>query len=244
MSAIIQFSNVTQEHLNRKILDDLSFRVEEGDIFGLAGSNGSGKTTAIRIMAALLPPTYGEVIIDGHSVRTSPKPVRERTGYVPDQCGFYSCMTAWEYLDFFGACYRIRPQERTVLISTLLELVDLSGLGETQAEDLSPGMKQRLSLARALLHDPKVLLLDDPFSNLDPNARDEFLELVGELPQMGKTIVYTSQNLADMDRICNRVAVLETGKLAAYGSVQGLKEQFNLSSVEDIYIRATRGAAG
>ena len=229
MSAIIQVTNLTQVHQNRKIIDDLSLTVEEGDVFGFIGPNGAGKTATIRVMTTLLAPTHGEILIDGHSVKSSPELVRKSIGYVPDQCGFYPDMTTWEYLDFFGACHEIHYRERPELISTLLDLVDLSDQEDVQVDDLSLGMKQRLSLARALLHDPKVLILDNPLSGLDPTARVEFQELLSELAQMGKTIFLSSSILTDVARICNRVGIMEAGRLVAYGSVKELRTRLNLA---------------
>ena len=229
MSSIIQISNLTLLHQNQVIIDDLTFSVEEGDIFGFVGPNGSGKTTLIRIMTTLLAPTDGEVLIDGHSVKSSPGLVRKVMGYVPETCDFYPDMTAWEYLDFFGACYKIHYRERVELISTLFELVDLSNHKDAHAEDLSFGMKQRLSLARALLHDPKVLILDNALSGLDSNTRFEFQELLDELTQMGKTIFLSSHIFSDITRICSRIGIMDASKLVAYGSIIELKKQLNLS---------------
>jgi len=228
MPAIIQITNLKQVHQNRKVIDDLSLAVEEGEVFGLVGPNGAGKTATIRVMATLLAPTHGDVLIDGHSVKSAPELVRKIIGYVPDHCGFYPDMTTWEYLDFFGACYKIHHRERAELLNTLLELVDLSDQEDSQVEDLSLGMRQRLSLARALLHDPKVLILDQPFSSLNPNARVEFQELLGELAQMGKTIFLSSHILMDVSKLCDRVGILWAGRLVAYGSVDELGTQLNL----------------
>jgi len=228
MPAIIQITNLTQIYQKRKIIDDLSLAVEEGEVFGFVGPNGAGKTATIRVMATLLVPTYGDVLIDVHSAKSAPELVRKIIGYVPERCGFYPEMTTWEYLDFFGACYKIHYRERAELLSTLLELVDLSEQENVQVENLSLGMRQRLSLARALLHDPKVLILDNPLSGLDPNVRVEFLELLGELAQMGKTIFLSSNILVDVTRLCDRVGILEAGKLVAYGSIHELSAQLNL----------------
>ena len=228
MSSIIQVSNLTLLHQSQTIIDDLNFSVEEGDIFGFVGTNGSGKTTLIRIMTTLLAPTQGDVLIDGHSVKSSPELVRKVLGYVPESCGFYPNMTAWEYLDLFGACYKIHYRERVELISTLFELVDLSNQKDTQVEDISLGMKQRLSLARSLLHDPKVLILDNALSGLDSNTRAEFQELFNELAQMGKTIFLSSHIFSDVTRICNHIGIIDTGKLVAYGSIRDLKSQIDL----------------
>jgi ABC-2 type transport system ATP-binding protein len=229
MSAIIQITNLTQIYQNRKIINDLSLTVDEGEIFGFIGTNGAGKTATIRIMTTLLMPTHGEVLINGYSVKSSPKLVRKSIGYVPDQCGFYPDMTAWEYLDFFGACHEIHHRERPELLSTLLDLVDLSDQKDAQVEDLSLGMKQRLSLARALLHDPKALILDNPLSGLDPIARVEFQELLSEVAQMGKTIFLSSHILTEVTRICNHVGVMESGRLVAYGSVKELRTRLDLA---------------
>lgn len=229
MPVIIQFANLTQTHQNQEIIDDLSFTVEEGEVFGLLGPNGAGKTTAIRIMTTLLVPTFGDVLIEGHSVKTSPELVRKTIGYVPNQCGFYADMTAWEYLDFFGACYKIRYRERTELISTLLELVDLSEQEDALVGDLSFGMKQKLSVARALLHDPKVLILDNPLSGLESKTSVEILQLLSELAQMGKTIFLSSHNLENVTKICNRVGIMDAGKLVAYGTVKELKTRLDLA---------------
>ena len=228
MSSIIQISNLTLLHQNRAIIDDLTFSVEEGDIFGLVGPNGSGKTSLIRSMTTLLAPTQGEVLIDGHSVKTAPGLVRKVMGYVPESCGFYPDMTAWEYLDLFGACYKIHYRERVELISTLFELVDLSNHKDAQVEDLSLGMKQRLSIARALLHDPKVLILDNALSGLDANTRVDFQELFSELAQMGKTIFLSSHIFSDITRICNHIGIMDAGKLVLYGSIRDLKRQIDL----------------
>jgi len=234
MSSIIQIANLTQMHHDQKVIDDLSLAVGEGEVFGFVGPNGAGKTTIIRVMTTLLAPTDGDILIDGHSVKSVPELVRKVIGYVPDQSGFYHNMTAWDYLDFFSACYQIHQRERTELLSTLFELVDLSDQEDAQVEDLSFGMKQRLSLARALLHDPKVLALDNPLSGLDPNVRVEFLELLSELAQMGKTIFFSSNNLMDITKICDRVGILEEGKLVAYGSIDELSSQLNLGKTIQI----------
>lgn len=235
MSGFIQFSNLTHFCNNKPIINDLSFSVDEGDVFGLVGVNGAGKSIVIRVMSTLLLPTQGDVLIDGYSVVKKPEAVRKIIGYVPDQSGFYSNLTTWEYLDFFGACYKIRFRERAELISTLLELVELNKHKDSWIEELSKGMKQRLKLACALLHDPSVLILDDPLSSLDFYEREEIIELLRELAQLGKTIFFSSHLLADISRICNRVGVLDSGQLIAHGSVQDLEK------LDEILVKANKG---
>jgi len=235
MSEIIQISNLTHTHQNETIVDNLTFSVEEGEIFGFLGTNGAGKTTVIRIMSTLLVPTQGDVLIDGYSVTKSPDMVRKIIGYVPDQFGFYSDMTTWEYLDFFGACYKIHFRERVNLIPTLLELVDLYEQKDAWTEALSFGMKQRLRLACALLHDPKVLILDNPLSNLDFYVREEFLELLIELRQLGKTIFFSSPILVDINRTCNHIGIIDAGRLIASGSVH------ELENLDEIFTNAAKG---
>lgn len=235
MSHFIQFSDLTLIYDYKTIIKDLTFSVDEGDVFGLVGKNGSGKTTVIRVMSTLLVPTHGDVLIDGHSVKKTPGIVRKIIGYVPDQCGFYSNLTTWEYLDFFRACYKIHFRERVELISTLLELVELYKHKDAWVEELSLGMKQRLKLACALLHDPKVLVLDDPLSSLDFYEREEFIELLRELAQLGKTILFSSHILADISRICNRVGIIDSGQLIAQGPVQ------ELENIDAILANTTKG---
>ncbi|OQX65049.1 MAG: hypothetical protein B5M51_01880 [Anaerolinea sp. 4484_236] len=231
---MIEIQNLTITYNGRRAIDDLSLTVEKGDIFGFVGPNGAGKTSTIRVMATLLEPASGDILIDGHSVQSSPRAVQNKIGYMPDIFGVYDDMLLWEYLDFFGACYRIPENERKELIVDLLELVDLSNRRDDQVKRLSQGMKQRLSLARTLMHDPEVLVLDEPASGLDPRARIEIRELLRELAQMGKTIFFSTHILADVSEICSQVAILEAGKLVACGSIEDLQTQ--LTPVRKIQI--------
>ncbi len=225
MSEIIEIKNLTITYNGRRAVDDLSLNVEKGDIFGFVGPNGAGKTSTIRVMATLLEPRRGDILVGGHSVKNAPTEVQKQIGYMPDIFGVYNDMLVWEYLDFFGACYQIPEDERQTLINDLLELVDLSERRNDDIQRLSQGMKQRLSLARTLLHDPNVLLLDEPASGLDPRARVEIRELLRELAKMGKTIFFSTHILADVTEICTRVAILEEGKLVAYGAIDDLQKQ-------------------
>ena len=227
MTAIIEIKQLTKRYRgqgNRLAIDNLSLTVYEGDIFGFVGPNGAGKTSAIRIMATLLQATQGDILVAGHSVRHAPREVRRAIGYMPDFFGVYNDMLVWEYLDFFGACYEISPQPRSSMIDDLLELVELSHRKNDPVEGLSRGMKQRLSLARTLIHDPQVLILDEPASGLDPRARIEIRELMVELSRMGKTIFFSTHILADVAEICTQVGIIEAGQLVAIGPLEELQQ--------------------
>jgi ABC-2 type transport system ATP-binding protein len=227
MAAIIEIENLTkqyQKNLGQKAVDNLNLSVEEGAIFGFVGPNGAGKTSTLRIMATLLQPSQGDIRVGGHLVTKAPRQVRNIIGYMPDFFGVYNDMLVWEYLDFFGACYNLPFAQRKQLIGDLLELVDLSHRRDDPVERLSRGMKQRLSLARTLIHDPQVLILDEPASGLDPRARVEIRELLVELSRMGKTIFFSTHILADVAEICTQVAIIEAGKLVASGALEELQK--------------------
>ncbi|HVN52848.1 MAG TPA: ABC transporter ATP-binding protein [Anaerolineaceae bacterium] len=225
MGPVIEIQNLTKRYGGRTAVDGLNLEVENGEIFGFVGPNGAGKTTTIRIMATLLEPSAGEVRIGSHLVSKEPAGVRRLVGYMPDVFGLYRDMKVWEYLDFFAACYHIPESVRPGLIGDLLELVDLSHRREDMLESLSRGMQQRLSLARTLIHDPQVLILDEPASGLDPRARVEIRELLVQLSRMGKTIFFSTHILADVAEICTRVGILEAGKLVAVGELEALQQQ-------------------
>jgi ABC-2 type transport system ATP-binding protein len=225
MPPIIEVQNLTKRYGARVAVDNISFSIEEGAIFGFIGPNGAGKTTTIRILTTLLAPTSGQVCIGGHVISRQPMAVRRILGYVPDFFGVYNDMKVWEYLDFFSACYNIPPDQRPGLIQDLLALVDLSHRREDFVDGLSRGMKQRLCLARALVHDPKVLVLDEPASGLDPRARVEFRELLMELRNMGKTIFLSSHILADIAEICTEVGILEAGRIVTHGNIKSIRQQ-------------------
>ncbi len=227
MSAIIEIIDLSKQYSgqgSRKAIDHLSLNIEEGDIFGFVGPNGAGKTSTIRIMTTLLQASSGDVRVAGHSVKTQLRQVRKAIGYMPDFFGVYNDMLVWEYLDFFGACYNISSDQRTRLINDLLELVDLTHRHDDPVEGLSRGMKQRLSLARTLIHDPQVLILDEPASGLDPHARVEIRQLLVELARMGKTIFFSTHILADVAEICTQVGIIEAGKLVAAGPLEELQQ--------------------
>ncbi len=204
-------------------LEDLSLEVQPGAIYGLIGPNGAGKTTLLRILAALLAPTSGLVWLDGHEITQSPvasSALRGRVGYMPDFFGVYPDLTSTEYLEFYAGISGVARRNHASAIKDLLELVNLSDKRDAPVETLSRGMKQRLCLARALVHDPQILLLDEPASGLDPGARVEFRELLRTLRGMGKTIVVSSHILLDLAEMCSNIAIIRAGKLVIEGDVE------------------------
>ena len=208
---------------------DLS--IPEGEIFGLVGPNGAGKTTMLRMLATLLQPTSGDAEIAGESVRRNPQAVRRVLGYMPDAFGVYDDMKVWEYLDFFGRCYGLGPAQRKRMIGDLLELVDLASKRDAYVQSLSRGMQQRLCLAHALVHDPKVLLLDEPASGLDPRARVELRELLRELRVLGKTILISSHILPELEELCTSVAIVDHGRVLAAGTISEIGQKLRVGEV-------------
>jgi ABC-2 type transport system ATP-binding protein len=231
MTALITIDRLTKMFKTRKALDGISFSIEEGALFGFIGPNGAGKTTTIRILTTLLQPTSGAVTINGYDVMKDREAVRRQLGYIPDFFGLYNDMTVWEYMDFFARCYDIPQASRSVLISDLLTLVDLTHRRDGFVNNLSRGMKQRLGLARALIHDPRILILDEPAAGLDPRARVEFRALLKELQRMGKTIFFSSHILADVDELCTDVGIIEAGHLVACGNLKSLRTQMQASRI-------------
>jgi len=217
---MIAVQGLTKVYGHRTALDAVSFEVPKGEIFGFVGPNGAGKTTTLRILAALLEPTAGRAFVDGADVMRQPDLVHERLGYMPDFFGVYDQLTATEYLDFYAACYRIPRARRTKIAADLLELVGLADRRDQSVDTLSRGLNQRLCLARALVHDPAVLLLDEPASGLDPRARVEMREILKELQRMGKTIVISSHILPELTELCTMIGIIDQGRMRATGPVQ------------------------
>jgi len=217
---VITADDLTKVYGQRTALDHVSFEVPEGEIFGFVGPNGAGKTTTLRILAALLEPTGGHASIDGTDVVQNPGRVHTRIGYMPDFFGVYDLLTVAEYLDFYAACYRQPKQRRTKIVGELLELIGLTDRRDQLVDTLSRGLKQRLCLARALVHDPVVLLLDEPASGLDPRARVEMREILKELRGMGKTIIISSHILPELTELCTMIGIIDHGRMRATGSVQ------------------------
>ncbi|MEO8610181.1 MAG: ABC transporter ATP-binding protein [Chloroflexota bacterium] len=225
MDLIIETKDLKKRYGKFDAVNGLSLEVPSGSIYGFVGPNGAGKTTTMRMLTTLTRPTSGQAWVAGHSVTQEPRAVRRAIGYMPDEFGVYDDMRVWEYLDFFAACYDIPESNRRRLIDDLLELVDLAHRRDDMVDKLSRGMKQRLSLARTLAHDPSILILDEPASGLDPRARVEIRELLVELSKMGKTIFFSSHILADVSEICTHIGIIEAGQMVAQGSMQDMRSQ-------------------
>jgi ABC-2 type transport system ATP-binding protein len=216
---MIRVENLTKLYGRRPALDNVSFEVPAREIFGFVGPNGAGKTTTLRILAALMAPTDGRAFIDGADVTREREKVHNRIGYMPDFFGVYDQLTVAEYLDFYAACYRQPKRRRQKIIDDLLVLVGMSERKSQLVDTLSRGLKQRVCLARALVHDPAVLLLDEPASGLDPRARVEVREILKELQAMGKTIVISSHILPELTELCTMIGIIDRGKIRATGPV-------------------------
>lgn len=225
-SPAIEIKNLTKTYGAHLAVDNLNLSIPQGEIFGFVGPNGAGKTTTLRMTMGLLQPTQGLIQVMGKDISRDNQPFRQLMGYMPDFFGTYPDLKVWEYLDFFGACYRIDEQKRPALIAGLLELVDLAHRKEDLVDQLSTGLKQRLSLARALIHEPQVLVLDEPAAGLDPRARVEIRALLKELQTMGKTIFFSTHILSDVAEICTSIGVIEAGKLVATGNLDDLQIQY------------------
>ncbi|MDO8588474.1 MAG: ABC transporter ATP-binding protein [Armatimonadota bacterium] len=222
---MLRTENLTRVFGKLTAVDSLNLSLDPGDIMGFIGPNGAGKTTTIKMVATLLKPTSGTAYIDGVDIASDPRQVRQLLGYMPDFFGLYDGVMVWEYLDFFAAAYQIPRPKRRQAIDDVLELTDLTVKRDSFVEELSRGMKQRLCLAKTILHDPKLLLLDEPASGLDPHARIEIKELLKELRNLGKTILISSHILPELADFCNKVAIIERGKLIVGGDVAQIMEQ-------------------
>jgi ABC-2 type transport system ATP-binding protein len=222
---MIETRDLTKKYGELYALDRLTLKLEAGDVFGFIGPNGAGKTTTMRILATLLNPSWGEASVCGYSIYNGSKDIRRSIGYMPDFFGVYDDMKVTEYLEFFAAAYRIKGQERRKKVDQVLDLVDLGYKRDALVTSLSRGMTQRLGLARVLLHEPQVLLLDEPASGLDPRARIEMRELIKELRGMNKTIMVSSHILPELADICNKIGIIERGKLLFNGDVDSAIRQ-------------------
>ncbi len=237
----VQTFGLTRMFGNIAALYGLNLTVNKGDLFGFIGSNGAGKTTTLRILATFLAPSAGTAQILGHDVIMDADAVRHVIGYMPDFFGVYKDMEVTEYLDFFGACYKIPTAQREKTVNDVLELVGLSEKKGSLIGALSRGMQQRLGLARVLIHDPQLLLLDEPASGLDPRARIEMMAILQELQRLGKTIIISSHILSELQTLCNRVGIIEKGKLIYSGPVQGVRDQMSQGRV--VWVRVSSDPA-
>jgi ABC-2 type transport system ATP-binding protein len=225
---MIEIKKLTKTFGTLVAVDHLDLFIGAGDIFGFIGPNGAGKTTTMRILVTLLEPTYGEAFIDGLDVRKKGKEVRRRVGYMPDFMGVYDDLKVFEYLEFFAAAFGIEYAKRKAIVDGVLELTDLVSKQDALVDSLSRGMQQRLGLARVLIHDPKVLILDEPASGLDPRARIEMRELLRELKRMGKTIMISSHILSELEEICDRIGIVEHGQLVFSGTLEEIRPRLGI----------------
>lgn len=237
---MIETRDLTKMYGDLYALNRLTLKLDKGDVYGFIGPNGAGKTTTMRILATLLNPTWGEATVCGYSIYNNAKEIRRSIGYMPDFFGVYDDMKVIEYLEFFAAAYRITGPERRKKCEQVLDLVDLGYKRDALVTSLSRGMTQRLGLARVLLHEPQVLLLDEPASGLDPRARIEMRGLLKELRNMGKTILVSSHILPELADICNKIGIIEKGQLLFDGDVQTAIRQVQQSTVYQVAVEQER----
>jgi ABC-2 type transport system ATP-binding protein len=233
---MIETHDLTKMYGDMYALNRLNLTLNQGDVYGFIGPNGAGKTTTMRILATLLNPSWGEATVCGYSIYTASKEIRRVIGYMPDFFGVYDDMKVIEYLEFFAAAYRIKGAARRKICEEVLELVDLTYKRDALVTSLSRGMTQRLGLARTLLHDPQVLLLDEPASGLDPRARIEMRALLKELRGMGKTILVSSHILPELADICNKIGIIEQGCLLVNGEVTEVMKRVRTDVVLNINV--------
>ena len=231
MSDVVVTRGLVKRYPGTLAVAGLDLNVGAGEIFGLVGPNGAGKTTTLRILATLLSATSGHAEVAGIDVRRNPDDARRVLGFMPDVFGVYDDMKVWEYLDFFARCYGIPAARRRRMIGDLLDLVDLGDKRDSYVQGLSRGMQQRLCLAHTLVHDPEVLLLDEPASGLDPRARVELRELLRELRSLGKTIVISSHILPELEELCTAVAIVDHGQVLAHGKVSDIERRLRYGAV-------------
>lgn len=222
---MIELKNFAKRYGDFTAVENLNLKIEAGEMFGFIGPNGAGKSTTIRFLATLLKATHGEGIVNGHSVTRDPIAVRRSVGYMPDNFGVYDGMKVWEFLDFFAVAYQVPRARRKAVLSDVLELLDLTHKRDDFVNGLSRGMKQRLCLAKTLVHDPPVLILDEPSSGLDPRARLEVKALLKELRRMGKTILISSHILTELADCCTSIGIIERGQLLLHGPIEKVYRQ-------------------
>jgi ABC-2 type transport system ATP-binding protein len=240
---MIKIEGVSKYYKQFPAVVDLNLEIGQGEVFGFIGPNGAGKTTTIKMLATLMLPTNGKLTIAGFDVVSEPREVRRIIGYMPDSFGVYDDLLVWEYLDYFAALYKLNPERRRGAIDDVLELTDLGVKRDSQVMSLSRGMKQRLCLAKTLLHDPAVLLLDEPASGLDPHARIEIRELIRELCRMGKTVLVSSHILTELADFCTSIGIIEAGQLLAAGRIDEITAQLAGHAMIEITVKGDPSVA-
>ncbi len=236
----IEFRSMSRLFGETRAVDQLSFKVYPGEVFGFIGPNGAGKTTSMRILATLDQPSRGDAFVDGLSVVDDPDRVRRRLGFMPDQFGSYSNVTCEEYLDFFARSYGIKGADRRKCLREVMAFTQLDRIAQKPMKGLSKGMKQRLCLSRTLIHNPSVMILDEPAAGLDPRARIELRDMIVALAEMGKTLLISSHILSELAEVCHRVGIIEHGQLLAVGTVEEiLQGQTDSSGQSEVARRST-----
>lgn len=242
--SLLQVKALRRDFGALRAVEDVSFELEAGTILGFIGPNGAGKSTTMRIIATLDTPTSGEVLLDGHSVVDAPDKARPLIGYMPDRYGTYEDITVWEFLDFFARAYGLKGAARRQRVASVMEFTGLNPLKDKLTSALSKGMKQRVALGRTLLHDPKLLILDEPADGLDPRARIELRELLRALADQGKAVLISSHILTELAEICDTCAIIEQGRLLATGKVAELLAQSHTGAAAELTVRLAVGAEG
>ena len=232
---MIEVNNLTKKFNEATALNDVSFQVNEGEVFAYLGPNGAGKTTTVNILATLLTPTSGKVVVDGYDITKDGMEIRRLIGYLPEDFGLYPSLTVYENLDFAAGLYRISKSERKERIRELLEFFGLWEKRDVLASTLSKGMKQKVGIARAMINDPKILFLDEPTSGLDPGMAREVLKLILRLKEERKTILMTTHLLARAEQVCDSIALINKGKILRTGKVSDIKAELKSPTLEDVY---------
>ncbi|AMV34750.1 putative ABC transporter ATP-binding protein YxlF [Pirellula sp. SH-Sr6A] len=231
---MIELHEFGKDYGEFRAVDSITMKIDAGELFGFIGPNGAGKSTSIRFLATLLKPTRGDGSINGFSVNKNPMDVRRSIGYMPDDFGVYDGMKVWEFLDFFAVAYKIGRTQRKQVIGDVLELLDLTHKRDDYVNGLSRGMKQRLCLAKTLVHDPPVLILDEPTSGLDPRARIEVKALLRELRKMGKTILISSHILSELADCCTSIGIIERGQLLMHGPIESVYRKIRRNRIVEV----------
>ena len=242
--SLLEVKGLRRDYGALRAVDDVSFELEAGTILGFIGPNGAGKSTTMRILATLDTPNAGQVMLDGHSLVDTPDKVRPLIGYMPDRYGTYDDVTVLEFLDFFARAYGLQGRERTKRVASVMEFTGLLPLQDKLTSALSKGMKQRVALGRTLLHDPKLLILDEPADGLDPRARIELRELLRALADQGKAVLISSHILTELAEICDTCAIIEQGRLLATGKVADILAQAAGMAVAELTVRLFPGEEG